>query len=46
MFFIYLVDLGQTVNAKQEDLRPLTLLLDIHPYAIQVDKNWEQTVLS
>ena len=46
MFSIYLVDLGHTVIAKQEDLRPLTLLLDIHPYAYQVDKNWKQTVLS
>ena len=46
IFSVYLVDLGRTVNASEEDLRPLTLLLDIHPYAYQVDKNWNQTVFS
>ena len=46
MFSVFLVDLGRTVHVEQEDLRPLTLLLDIPPYAYQVDKNWDQTVPS
>ena len=36
-FSNYLVDLGRTVTATQEALRPLNCLLDIPPYAYQVD---------
>ena len=43
-FSIYLVDLGRTVTATLEALRPLTCLLDIPPYAYQVDLDWRRTV--
>ena len=39
-FSIYLVDLGHTVTATLGDLRPLTSLLEIPPYAHQVEEDW------
>ena len=41
-FSIYLVDLGKTVTATLEDLRPLNNLLEIPPYAYQVDQDWDR----